>query len=145
MPWNDNSGNGDEPPKANGGPWGSGGSGGGGNGGSALMSIGYGQGEGKPGPLTVKLKQGTMVWPSEGKPVTMCTSHCGNEIIEAVIVALSQATPERAMGDRGLRRKDHGRALQVRQGAQRLMVGGVLVDLPGKSAIYFQVIEFYIL
>ncbi|MEO0607514.1 MAG: FtsH protease activity modulator HflK [Pseudomonadota bacterium] len=33
MPWNDNSGNGDEPPKANGGPWGSGGSGGsGGNG-----------------------------------------------------------------------------------------------------------------
>ena len=34
MPWNDNSGNGDEPPKANGGPWGSGGSGGNGNGGS---------------------------------------------------------------------------------------------------------------
>ncbi len=34
MPWNDNSGNGDEPPKANGGPWGSGGSGGGDNGGS---------------------------------------------------------------------------------------------------------------
>lgn len=34
MPWNDNNGNGDEPPKANGGPWGSGGSGGGGNGGS---------------------------------------------------------------------------------------------------------------
>lgn len=32
MPWNDNSGNGDEPPKANGGPWGSGGSGGNGNG-----------------------------------------------------------------------------------------------------------------
>lgn len=34
MPWNDNSGNGDEPPKANGGPWGSGGSGGNGDGGS---------------------------------------------------------------------------------------------------------------
>ena len=34
MPWNDNSGNGDEPPKANGGPWGGGGSGGNGNGGS---------------------------------------------------------------------------------------------------------------
>ncbi|MEO1553050.1 MAG: FtsH protease activity modulator HflK, partial [Pseudomonadota bacterium] len=34
MPWNDNSGNGDEPPKANGGPWGSGGSGGNDNGGS---------------------------------------------------------------------------------------------------------------
>jgi membrane protease subunit HflK len=32
MPWNDNNGNGDEPPKTNGGPWGSGGSGGNGNG-----------------------------------------------------------------------------------------------------------------
>jgi membrane protease subunit HflK len=36
MPWNDDSGNGNQPPKANGGPWGGGGSGGngGGNGGS---------------------------------------------------------------------------------------------------------------
>ncbi|MEL7042730.1 MAG: FtsH protease activity modulator HflK [Pseudomonadota bacterium] len=32
MPWNDNNGSGDEPPKTNGGPWGSGGSGGSGNG-----------------------------------------------------------------------------------------------------------------
>jgi membrane protease subunit HflK len=35
MPWNDNNGNGEEPPKANGGPWGGGGNGnGGGDGGS---------------------------------------------------------------------------------------------------------------
>lgn len=54
-------------------------------------------------PLTVKLKRGTMVWPNEGLPVTMCTSHCGNEIIEAVITALSAATPERAMGGWGRR------------------------------------------
>ncbi len=54
-------------------------------------------------PLKVKLEQGTIVWPNEGRPVTMCTSHCGNEIIEAVIVALSQATPERAMGGWGRR------------------------------------------
>ncbi len=54
-------------------------------------------------PLKVKLQKGTIVWPNEGKPVTMCTSHCGNEIIEAVIVALSQATPERAMGGWGRR------------------------------------------
>jgi len=48
MPWNDNSGNGDEPPKANGGPWGSGGSGGNGNGGSpwGRPSGGGGQGGG---------------------------------------------------------------------------------------------------
>ncbi len=54
-------------------------------------------------PLKVKLEQGTIVLPNEGRPVTMCTSHCGNEIIEAVIVALSQATPDRAMGGWGRR------------------------------------------
>ena len=54
-------------------------------------------------PLTVKLRQGTMVWPNEGLPVTMCTSHCGNEIIESVISALSAATPDRAMGGWGRR------------------------------------------
>ena len=46
MPWNDNSGNGDEPPKTNGGPWGSGGSGGNGNGGSPWGRPGGGQGGG---------------------------------------------------------------------------------------------------
>jgi N-methylhydantoinase B len=35
--------------------------------------------------------------------VTMCTSQCGNEIIEAVIVALSGACPDRAMGGWGRR------------------------------------------
>jgi N-methylhydantoinase B len=33
----------------------------------------------------------------------MCTSHCSNEIIEAIVVALSQACPERAMGGWGRR------------------------------------------
>lgn len=51
MPWNDNSGNGDEPPKANGGPWGSGGSGGNGNGGSPWgRPGGGGGGQGGGGP-----------------------------------------------------------------------------------------------
>jgi N-methylhydantoinase B len=54
-------------------------------------------------PLKVILKQGTIVWADEGKPVTMCTSHCSNEIIEAMVVALSQACPERAMGGWGRR------------------------------------------
>ncbi|MEO0450298.1 MAG: FtsH protease activity modulator HflK [Pseudomonadota bacterium] len=49
MPWNDNSGNGDEPPKANGGPWGSGGSGGNGNGGSPWGRPGGGGGQGGGG------------------------------------------------------------------------------------------------
>ena len=46
MPWNDNSGNGDERPKANGGPWGSGGSGGNGDGGSPWGRPGGGGGQG---------------------------------------------------------------------------------------------------
>jgi N-methylhydantoinase B len=54
-------------------------------------------------PLTVKLKPGTIVWAHEGAPVTMCTSHCSNEIIEAIIVALAQACPDRAMGGWGRR------------------------------------------
>jgi N-methylhydantoinase B len=33
----------------------------------------------------------------------MCTSHCCNEIIEAIVVALSHACPERAMGGWGRR------------------------------------------
>ena len=54
-------------------------------------------------PLSVTLKQGTIVWAHEGAPVTMCTSHCSNEIIEAIIVALAQACPDRAMGGWGRR------------------------------------------
>ena len=59
--------------------------------------------EGAFRPLEVKLKEGTIVWAREGAPVTMCTSHCSNEIIEAIIVALAQACPQRAMGGWGRR------------------------------------------
>ena len=44
-------------------------------------------------PITVKAKRGTIVWSEDGLPVTMCTSHCSNEICEAIIVALSAACP----------------------------------------------------
>ncbi len=54
-------------------------------------------------PISVKARQGTIVWSHDGAPVTMCTSHCSNEICEAIIVALSQACPERAMGGWGRR------------------------------------------
>ena len=54
-------------------------------------------------PITVKAKRGTIVWSDDGAPVTMCTSHCSNEICEAIIVALSEACPERAMGGWGRR------------------------------------------
>jgi N-methylhydantoinase B len=59
--------------------------------------------EGAFRPLTVVLREGTIVWAREGAPVTMCTSHCSNEIIEAIVVALAQAAPERAMGGWGRR------------------------------------------
>lgn len=48
-------------------------------------------------PLKVVLKQGTIVWADPGRPVTMCTSHPSNEIVEAVIKAMSACCPDRAM------------------------------------------------
>ena len=54
-------------------------------------------------PLTVLAREGSVVWAREGAPVTMCTSHCANEIVEAIIVALSGACPDRAMAGWGRR------------------------------------------
>ena len=54
-------------------------------------------------PLKLKLKEGTVVWPRPGAPVTLCTNHCGQEIIEAIIRALAPACPERAMAGWGRR------------------------------------------
>ncbi|MBW6400808.1 hydantoinase B/oxoprolinase family protein [Roseomonas sp. HJA6] len=54
-------------------------------------------------PIEIIAKEGTIVLPREGAPVTMCTSHCSNEIVEAVIKALSHACPDRAMGGWGRR------------------------------------------
>ena len=48
-------------------------------------------------PLTVIAKQGTVVWSDPGLPVGFCTSHPSNEIIEAIIKALAQCCPDRAM------------------------------------------------
>jgi N-methylhydantoinase B len=59
--------------------------------------------EGAFRPLSVIAKPGTIVWANPGAPVTMCTSHCSNEIVEAIIVALAPACPERAMAGWGRR------------------------------------------
>lgn len=48
-------------------------------------------------PLTVIAKQGTIVWADPGRPVTLCTSHPSNEIVEAIVKALSASCPDRAM------------------------------------------------
>jgi N-methylhydantoinase B len=54
-------------------------------------------------PLTVVAKQGTIVWADPGLPVTLCTSHPSNEIVEAIIKAMAPSCPERAMGGWGRR------------------------------------------
>jgi N-methylhydantoinase B len=48
-------------------------------------------------------KEGTVVWAKPGAPVTLCTNHCGQEIIEAIIKALAPACPERVMAGWGRR------------------------------------------
>lgn len=48
-------------------------------------------------PLTVIAKQGTIVWADPGRPVTLCTSHPSNEIVEAIVKALSASCPDCAM------------------------------------------------
>ncbi len=53
--------------------------------------------------VEVVAKQGTVVWADETRPVTMCTSHCSNEIVEAIIRAMQHCCPERAMGGWGRR------------------------------------------
>ncbi|MBV9976187.1 MAG: hydantoinase B/oxoprolinase family protein [Hyphomicrobiales bacterium] len=54
-------------------------------------------------PLSVVAKPGTLVWAKENAPVTLCTSHPSNEIIEAIIKAMAPACPERVMGGWGRR------------------------------------------
>ncbi|TDG33846.1 hydantoinase B/oxoprolinase family protein [Paracraurococcus ruber] len=54
-------------------------------------------------PLEVIAREGTVVWAREGAPVTMCTSHCANEIVEAIVRALQHGCPDRAMGGWGRR------------------------------------------
>jgi N-methylhydantoinase B len=54
-------------------------------------------------PLRVIAKQGTIVWADPGRPVTLCTSHPSNEIVEAIVKALSASCPDRAMAGWGRR------------------------------------------
>jgi N-methylhydantoinase B len=54
-------------------------------------------------PLKVVARQGTIVWADPGLPVTLCTSHPSNEIVEAVIKALAGSCPDRVMAGWGRR------------------------------------------
>ncbi|MAG98191.1 MAG: hydantoinase B/oxoprolinase family protein [Alphaproteobacteria bacterium] len=59
--------------------------------------------EGSLRPVTVLAKPGTVVWAHPGAPVTLSTSHCSQEIIEAIVRALAPACPDRAMAGWGRR------------------------------------------
>ncbi len=59
--------------------------------------------EGAFRPLTVIMREGSIVNARPPAPVTLCTSHPGNEIAEAIVVALAPACPDRAMAGWGRR------------------------------------------
>ena len=54
-------------------------------------------------PLTVLTKPGTLVRPNLPAPTTMCTSHSGQDIAEAIMKAIIPACPERAIAGWGRR------------------------------------------
>jgi N-methylhydantoinase B len=62
-----------------------------------LIDPGTPKNEGTFRPVTVKAKQGTIVWPYPPAPVTLCTNHCAQDIAEAMIKALARSCPERTM------------------------------------------------
>ena len=53
--------------------------------------------------LSVTAREGSIVNARAGAAVTLCTSHCSNEIVEAIVKALAPACPDRAMGGWGRR------------------------------------------
>ncbi|HWN16805.1 MAG TPA: hydantoinase B/oxoprolinase family protein, partial [Candidatus Dormibacteraeota bacterium] len=53
--------------------------------------------EGTFRPVTVKAKEGTVVWPYPPAPVTLSTNHCAQEIAEAMIKALAPSCPDRVL------------------------------------------------
>ncbi len=82
-------------------------------------------------PLSVIAREGSIVWAHEGKPVTLCTSHPGNEIVEAIIRAMQHCCPERAMGGWGRRFRV---AIQGRSATGRKFVWHLFHARPGGGA-----------
>ena len=70
---------------------------------SFLLDADVAKNDGAMRPVTIRARQGTVVWANEGAPVAMSTSHCAQEIIEAIVVALADACPERTMAGWGRR------------------------------------------
>ncbi len=54
-------------------------------------------------PIEIVAQEGTVVWARPGAPVCMSTSHCSQDIVEAIVDALEDACPERTMAGWGKR------------------------------------------
>ena len=74
--------------------------------------------EGSLRPVTVIARKGSVVWANPGAPVTLSTSHCAQEIIEAIIRALAPACPDRVMSGWGRRFRIAIRGEDPRNGKQ---------------------------
>ncbi len=59
--------------------------------------------DGSMRPVKVRAKAGTVVWANPGAPVALSTSHCSQDIVEAIVDALAPACPDRAMAGWGRR------------------------------------------
>jgi N-methylhydantoinase B len=83
-------------------------------------------------PVKLITREGTIVHPRPGKPVTLCTNCCGQEILEAVIKALAPACPDRAMAGWGRRFRI---AIQgVDPGTQKPFIWHLFQARPGGGA-----------
>ncbi|WP_238314685.1 hydantoinase B/oxoprolinase family protein, partial [Methylobacterium crusticola] len=63
---------------------------------SFLLDPEIAKNDGAMRPVDIQAKPGTIVFSKPGAPVTMSTSHCAQEIIEAIVVARSGHAWERA-------------------------------------------------
>src|SRR5260370_6146090 len=54
-------------------------------------------------PVELIARPGTVVWANPGAPLTLCTSHCGQELIEAIVKPLAPASPQPALPGSGRR------------------------------------------
>ncbi len=59
--------------------------------------------EGTMRPVKILAREGSVAWAKPGAPVCMCTSHCSQDILEAITSALEGACPDRTMAGWGKR------------------------------------------
>lgn len=82
--------------------------------------------------MKILARPGTIVYANPGAPVTLSTSHCAQEIVEAIVVALSSVCPERTMAGWGRRFRIAIRGVDPRNG--RAFIWHMFHARPGAGA-----------